>query len=133
MPSGNARVAMTPTPAQNHEPRQRDRMPAPFDELKLGFVRKSHDVAQMLSFADVRRERRSSNMVRDTKTAVNTFDNRPIGQRRGEAANRAGAELKQKRRRNQRGNVGIENRQEDSVKAGCNRLLDAFGRQPTPP
>ena len=82
----------------------------------------------MLSFVTWRRESTSSNMVRETNTAVNTLDSRPMVSVVAKPRIGTRPELEQERRRDERRHVGVQNRQEHTVEARRDGLLHAFGR-----
>ena len=84
----------------------------------------------MLSVVASRRARKASNSVRDTNTAVNTLDSRPKNSVVAKPRIGPGAELEQERRRDERGDVGVENREEHAVEAGGDRLPHALARAP---
>jgi hypothetical protein len=88
----------------------------------------------MLSVAAwCRRAASASNRVRDTNTAVNTFDSRP---KKSVVANpRIGPvpNWKRKAGRDERRDVRVENRQEHAVEAGVDGGLHALAAPPAPP
>ena len=72
------------------------------------------------------RDSRNSNNVRETNTAVNTFDSSPKNSVVANPRIGPGAELEQERRRDERRDVGVENRQEHAIEPGGERLPGAL-------
>src|SRR5437660_5141966 len=125
-PFGSPVVAITKTPARMiaHErpiAYQRQRRKSMFVCLKMCMaVGLSDAQARDLPLAEDRFEQGFRHERRGEEVGDESDE-----QRRREAANRTGAELEEKRRRNQRGDVRIDQRQPDAAEAGVNRRAHA--------
>src|SRR5688500_17073098 len=130
MPSGRPPRAMVATPAIRMSPEsasacQRQRM-----KLKLVFERICIVLGGWLD-AQLHGPRRLPRQNRLEHRPRHEHGGEDVGdeteeQRRGKAANGTGAELEQKRRRDQRRDVRVENRHEDAIEAGSDGLPRAL-------
>src|SRR5262245_16839739 len=130
MPSGSPFLPIIAAPARitssdSAMACQRQRM-----KSKLGFLRNSIELVLDAELRDVAapRQRELEHRARHEDGGEHVGQ-QADGQRRGEAADRPGAELEEERRRDERGHVRIENREEDAIEASRHGLFDALGRR----
>ena len=112
---------------EDDDPRQRDRVPSPPQEVVIGIGEDMHWLLVSRSTASrpaadgAAATSASSNSVFDTKVEVNRFEASPMIRVYGEPANRSGSELDQEQRRDERRDVRVEQREEHAAEAGVDR------------